>query len=624
MPEGSIDITGSGNFVASGVSNSTINASIVIGKSGEYRELKDHLDTLQKLFDKTPESETQERLELSEKINKQTAFLKSFEQDVVKLAETFDKIELNTDRLQKAKEYFDKGEITEARVLLEDAEEERAGFVSHARGKQKEYEEKILPGLQNASDEYLILAQTTALNFENPNRFEDTCRYYEQSIATYPFFDNLFAYAEFLQAHLQYEEAAEVYERLKIEFASGLSPKAHAMLLHNLARLHRARNEHEMAEKEYEEALTIRRKLAANPQDHSPAYLLDVAMTLNSRATLHLTQNEHETAEKEYKDALEIIQELAKQNPQMYLPHVAIALNNLALLHHDRNEHEAAEKEYKEALGIRRKLAEQNPQMYLREVATTLNNLATLHHDRGEFETAAKEYGEALEIRRKLAAKDPQAYLPDVAFSLNRLAILHHDRKELEAAEKKYDAVLEIRQKLAEKNPEAYLPDVATTLNSLAILHSEQEEFEAAEKGYTEALAIYRSLTENKTQAYLRDLATTLTNLANLHCGRNDPEAAEKGYIEALEIKRALAEKDPQMYLPDVATVLINLAIFYGKSKSNREKSIGFALEATRIVLLFIECAPYMQKYLVTTGLILKNWGMSEEEIMAAVAGKAE
>src|ERR1044072_9651782 len=101
MPEGSIDMSGTGNFVASEVSNSTINASIVIGKSGEYRELKDHLDTLQKLFDKTPENETQERLELSEKINKQKAFLESFKQDVLRLAETFDKIELNTECLQK-------------------------------------------------------------------------------------------------------------------------------------------------------------------------------------------------------------------------------------------------------------------------------------------------------------------------------------------------------------------------------------------------------------------------------------------------------------------------------------------------------------------------------------------
>lgn len=242
MPDGSIDISGSGNFAASGVSNSTINASIVIGKSGEYRELKDHLDTLQKLFDKTPENETQERLELSAKINEQKAFLKSFEQDVVKLAETFDKIELNSERLQKAKEYFDKGEITEARVLLEDAEEERSSFVSRALDKQKDYKENVLPALQNAAAEYLILAQATGLDFDNPNRSKDTRHYYRRSIESYPSIENLFAYAYFLEEHSPFGEAIKIYQRLIREFGSELSLEDYSGLLNNLGGLHRVLN----------------------------------------------------------------------------------------------------------------------------------------------------------------------------------------------------------------------------------------------------------------------------------------------------------------------------------------------------------------------------------------------
>ena len=302
MPE-PIDVTGSGNFIASGVSNSTINASIVIGKSGEYRELEDKLNTLQKLFDRTPENEAHERLELSEKIARQKTFIESFKRDVLTLAETFDKIELNTERLQKAKEHFEKGEITEARVLLEDAEEERSDFVTQALGKQKEYEEKILPGLQNAASEYLILAQTTALNYESPNRYDDTRRYYEQSIAAVAFVENLFNYAYFLAENAQSHLAEPYYKRVLDAFGSELSIENYTATLNNLANLHRARNEFEAAESEYKEALGLYRELAEkNPQ----AYLPDVAMTLNNLAILHSDRNEFEAAEIEYTEALEI------------------------------------------------------------------------------------------------------------------------------------------------------------------------------------------------------------------------------------------------------------------------------------------------------------------------------
>lgn len=566
MPD-EMNLTGQGIIGIQGISGSTVNVTQIIGRSGEFRELKDHLNTLQKLFDRTPETEIQERLELSEKIGRQKAFIESFKQDILKLAETFDRIELNTERLKKAKEYFDSGEITEARVLLEDAEEERADKVVRALAKQKESREI----LQNAAAEYLILAQATAMNFENPNRFEDTCRYYEQSIAAYPSFYNLSAHVYFLQTHNQYEEALIIYESINREFASDLTPEARAL-------------------------------------------------TLNNLALLHSVRNEHETAEAEYIEALGLYRELAKKNPQAYLTYVAMTLNNLAVLHRVRNEHETAEAEYIEALVIFRELAEKNPQAYLPEVAGTLNNLALLRHARNDYESAEVKYVEALAIRRELAEKNPQVYLPDVAATLNNLANLHCARNEHEAAEAEYIEALTIRRELVQKNPQAYLPGVAMTLINLANLHSDMNEHEPAEAEYIEALALYRKLAEKNLEAYLPYVATALNNMAGIHYIRNEYEDVESKAAEALALYRGLAEKNPQAYLPDVAKTLGNFASFYQGSKPERERSIALALEAVKILLPFVERVPVTQKYFAKAMRVLKNWGMSEEEIMAAVS----
>jgi tetratricopeptide (TPR) repeat protein len=502
--------------------NTTINYNF--GRSPEYNELLDQLRTQEKLLEFLPVEQNEERLEISGKVNNLQQKITIFKTDVLKLAETFSKIELNTERLQKAKEYFDKGEITEARVLLEVGEEIRADAVAIALVKQEEYQNTILPALQNAASEYLILAQATALDFESPNRFADTCRYYEQSIAAHSSFDNLFAYAYFLQEHLQYEDAAGIYERIKSDFAAGLDQQTYATMLNNLAILHHARNEHEAAEVEFSEALGIYR-------------------------------------------------ELVEKNPQAYLSDVAATLNNLAVLHEDRNEHEAAEAEYAEALGIYRELAEKNPQAYLPYVAGTLNNLGVLHRVRNDYKAAEAEYTEALGIYRELAEKNPQAYLPDVAMTLNNLAVLHGNRNEYEAAEAEYREALEIRRELVEKNPQAYLPNVAMILN----------------------------------------------NLAGVYYARNEFDEVEKIAGEALNIYRELAEKNPQTYLPDLAMTTGNFAMFYQKSKPDKERSVELALEAVKILLPFVERVSAAQRYFAGAVAVLKNWGMSDEEIMAAL-----
>jgi tetratricopeptide (TPR) repeat protein len=406
------------------IHDSTINYNVnqIISNSYEYNELLDQLKTQQKLFDRTPKDEQDELLEISAKINQLENRIKQFKEDVLRLAEQFNRIEINTDRLKRAKAYFDNGEIGEARAVLESELEQMNDELRVLLIKQEDYQTHTLPRLIDKSNEFLILALSTQTNYNNLNWFDDTCNYFESSIKAFPNRYNVFQYAKFLQEHNKLNEAETYYQKYLTDFASDISIDEQAMTLNNLAVLHSDQNNYEEALLEYEEALEIYRELAkVNPS----TYLPYVAGTLNNLANLHSDQNNYEEALLEYEEALEIRKELAKVNPSTYLPDVAMTLNNLANLHQAQNNYEEALLEYEEALEIRRKLAKVNPSTYLPNVAMTLNNLANLHSDQNNYEEALLEYEEALEIYRELAKVNPSTYLPDVATTLINLSLFY-------------------------------------------------------------------------------------------------------------------------------------------------------------------------------------------------------
>ena len=280
-----------------------------------------------------------------------------------------------------------------------------------------------------------------------------------------------------------------------------------------------------------------------------PFYKGHVATTLNNLAVLHDDLNQFSAAEKEYNEALDIRRKLAKDNPNAYLPDVAMTLNNLAALHCNLNHFEAAEDEYKEALETYRKLAKDNPNAYLPYVAGTLNNLAVLHRNLNKYPAAEIEYKEALETYRKLAKDNPDAYLPDVAMTLNNLAVLHYNLSQYPAAEKEYKEALETYRELAKDNPDAYLPNVANTLNNLAVLHENLNQYLAAEEEYKEALDIRRKLAKVNPDAYLGDVADTLYNMALLMMKDGQrKEEAKQACQESLDLYTAMAKKAPQRF----------------------------------------------------------------------------
>ncbi len=368
------------NINVQGNEDTSVDVNLILGKSIQYQDLLDQLETNEKLLSLTPEEKTEERLKISNKINGFKDQIKQFKQDVIQLAEQFQNIEINTERLKQAKEFFDKGEIGEARAILESDLEQMNDEYSHLMQQKEKFENEILPNLKKCSDEFFILAISKQTDYSDSNWLQNTCSYFEKSIEAYSTKENVFQYALFLQQHNQFAKAENYYQRYLDDFSANNSLSDVATTLNNLANLHQAKNEYEDALKEYEEALGIYRKLA---EENPSTYLPDVAMTLNNLANLHQAKNEYEDALKEYEEALEIRRKLAEENRQVYIIDVAQCCYNLSNFYRELDYKENSIKFMTETVSILIPIAERVPytQKYLQIAIASLKDWGLSEQD---------------------------------------------------------------------------------------------------------------------------------------------------------------------------------------------------------------------------------------------------
>jgi tetratricopeptide (TPR) repeat protein len=356
MSENKINQTGSGNVAISDIHDSEI--TIVIGKNPQYNELLDQLSTQEKLFARTPETEKQERLEISQQIDQLKQSIKQFKRDVLQLAEQFNRVEINTERLRRAKEFFDEGQFGEARAVLERDIEQLQDEQARLLVKREAYETDTLPKLRSNAEEFFILGLLTQLDYANPNWFAEAYDYFESSIRSSPTKASVFHYAIFCWRHNLIAEAENLYEKYLKDFASSISPAERAGALNNLGLLHWDSNEYRRGLSECEEALSLYEDLS---KDNPSEYLFEVAGALNNIALFHNELDENSKALNKYQRALDIYRKLAEKSED-YLLNVAKVLNNLGIINTHTKNHNEALAQLEESRAIYRKFAKARSQ----------------------------------------------------------------------------------------------------------------------------------------------------------------------------------------------------------------------------------------------------------------------
>jgi tetratricopeptide (TPR) repeat protein len=190
--------------------------------STQYQDLKKQADELEARFVKTqqkivkyPDDEDfkGELLRISEQRNEARKRLIDFKQEVIRLAETFTKLPINTRRLKLAQQHFEAGDYAAARAVL-DAEQMGSELDALLRrDEQMQQQQAEVQALRmDKANEYLILARLTDIDFTIPNRFEQTSEHFEQSLKAAHTPENTFEYAYFLLEHNQFNTALPLFK----------------------------------------------------------------------------------------------------------------------------------------------------------------------------------------------------------------------------------------------------------------------------------------------------------------------------------------------------------------------------------------------------------------------------
>jgi tetratricopeptide (TPR) repeat protein len=224
-----------------------------------------------------------------------------FRDDVIRLAETFSKIELNSERLRLAKKFFDEGKISEADNVLKEKDMAATGDAALAA---KARNDSVL--LQTAN-EFALKAQLKALKMD----YDSAQILFAQSRKYFETVDNLWEFGNLLYYQNQSHRAIEYFEKaLKL----ARSESEEASLAMNLGVLYSDIQKMAEAEKMYLRSLEIRERLAkSSPAQFEP----DLALTLNNFCFFRQENGQFEEAKKMYSRALALRQK-AVANGQTY------------------------------------------------------------------------------------------------------------------------------------------------------------------------------------------------------------------------------------------------------------------------------------------------------------------
>ena len=163
------------------------NTIINLKEASQYKSIETEIEELNQRFkitleriQKFPDDEefNNELQTIVEKQKQKQDELSKLKEEVIKLANTFANIPINTDRLRQAQKYFNAGEFKEARAIL-DVKQMDYELDSTIAKEQlgKKMLERALKERKSLSNEFLILARLTAINFELNNRFEKTAAF---------------------------------------------------------------------------------------------------------------------------------------------------------------------------------------------------------------------------------------------------------------------------------------------------------------------------------------------------------------------------------------------------------------------------------------------------------------
>lgn len=387
-----------------------------------------------------------------------------------------------TDRLRRAIEAFERGDIKEANIILDEAEKD-GDYRFAIFDRKEELREKEICNIH--IDIRSLMMQTTTimadvdipiqLRIDKTNELYKKADYrasrtgYEKE----KHFDLLSDYANFLYVYGLYSKAESVYMRL-IPFAE---------------ELYGTENE-----------ITI--------------------TTYNNMGKVYREMANYSKALECYFKAREVLE----LNPEKAEYLNAITYRNIGLVYFDRGNYSKALENYLKAVEIQEKVFGVNHI----ETASSYNNIGSVYRGQGDGIKALEFYRKALEIREKFLSEDS----PVLSNTFNNIGCTYYNLEDYTKSEEYHLKALEIR----EKSLGMYHPYTGQTYNNLGTVYWRQKTYSKALTFFKKALAIQ----EKALGTFNPFVAIDYNNIGMVYREQGDCSKALEFFIKALEIEECV------------------------------------------------------------------------------------
>jgi tetratricopeptide (TPR) repeat protein len=302
---------------------------------------------------------------------------------------------------------------------------------------------------------------------------------------------------ELEEAEKDYDQALSISKQLAADFPSQPEFRQNLVQIHNRrGLLLRATGRLKEAEQDFDQALRIQEQLLADLPPR-PELRQELARSHANRGIVRYTAGRLKEAEQDYDQARRIFKELAAEFPSR-----PECRENLAQIHitrgpllSDTGRHKEAEQDYDQALRIFKQLTAEFPSRpeYRQKLAWGHGNRGTLLGETGRLKEAQQDHDQALRIFKQLAAEFPSRpeFRQELAGShYNRGTLLYATGRHKEA-EQDFDQALGIQKQLAVDFPSQ--PELRQALarshNNRGALLRAAGRLKAAEQDFDQALS---------------------------------------------------------------------------------------------------------------------------------------
>ncbi len=481
--------------------------------------------------------------------------MEDFKHGILQLAETFSKIEIDSERLQEAYKLFLEGKYSEARTILmmEQALNEHNDLLEKRDKLSQDIAENERKLKQKAKESFL-LANLQAVNYSiGPSRVDEASKYFQLAIREHKCFEYLINYASFLRQNNRRRDAEKICQEtisfIKENYQETDEEKQNLaeILTEYVQVLIVFPDRLSFAEETAREALAIYSSLKIIPKKS----IVTFVKILNELGNVLDELGKYYDAENFYESGFGIINSYRYKDPILF----AKLLHDYAiLLSKNEKKFDQAEKYLRKALKIRNYISYDNSSIKSIEIARALLSLGNLLSKQSSRYAEAREcYGNVLAILDKLIEQGYYEFSFWEALCLGNLARLLNDMAQVDfslypEAEKNYILAIKKYKKLREIEPGAYTHHVSRLLQNYGTLLKELGKDQEAENNFLEAIQILESIKEEENFEVFDDIVLVKTNLAGLYEKYNKYDKFQELYIDIFGKMILLFANNPKIY----------------------------------------------------------------------------